>query len=97
MILNRTTKSVQPGATAKFRVDGGPFVSQADKNITWTIIVLSMRRQYIVEQMKNKTYNLTLMDRRKSIKTLVIGGFTLALWRSLQIAREYPRCAIRER
>ena len=36
-----------------FCVDGGPFVSQADKNITWTILALSMRSsEYIVDQMK---------------------------------------------
>jgi len=34
-----------------FCVDGGPFVSQADKNITWTILALSMRAsEYIVEE-----------------------------------------------
>lgn len=36
-----------------FNVDGGQFVSQADKNITWTILALSMRTsEYIVEQLK---------------------------------------------
>jgi choline dehydrogenase-like flavoprotein len=36
-----------------FVVDGGPFVSQADKNITWTILALSMRTsEHIVEEMK---------------------------------------------
>ncbi len=36
-----------------FVVDGGPFVSQADKNITWTILALSMRTsEYIVDQLK---------------------------------------------
>ena len=35
-----------------FCVDGGPFVSQADKNITWTILALSMRTsEYIVDEM----------------------------------------------
>lgn len=38
-----------------FVVDGGPFVSQADKNITWTILALSMRAsEYIVDEMKRK-------------------------------------------
>ena len=38
-----------------FCVDGGPFVSQADKNITWTILALSMRTsEYIVEEMKKQ-------------------------------------------
>jgi len=38
-----------------FCVDGGPFVSQADKNITWTILALSMRTsEYIVDQMKKQ-------------------------------------------
>jgi choline dehydrogenase-like flavoprotein len=36
-----------------FVVDGGPFVSQADKNPTWTILALSMRAsEYIVQQRK---------------------------------------------
>ncbi len=36
-----------------FVVDGGPFVSQADKNITWTILALSMRASdYIIDQLK---------------------------------------------
>jgi choline dehydrogenase-like flavoprotein len=38
-----------------FCVDGGPFVSQADKNITWTILALSMRTsEYILDQMKKQ-------------------------------------------
>lgn len=36
-----------------FCVDGGQFVSQADKNITWTILALSMRAsEYIIAEMK---------------------------------------------
>jgi choline dehydrogenase-like flavoprotein len=36
-----------------FVADGGPFVSQADKNPTWTILALSMRTSdYISDQMK---------------------------------------------
>jgi choline dehydrogenase-like flavoprotein len=36
-----------------FVADGGPFVSQADKNPTWTIMALSMRTsEYIADQMK---------------------------------------------
>src|SRR6202012_6106802 len=42
-----------------FCVDGGPFVSQADKNITWTILALSMRTsEYIVDQMKKQNIYL---------------------------------------
>ena len=38
-----------------FVVDAGPFVSQADKNQTWTILALSIRTsEYIVDQMKKK-------------------------------------------
>lgn len=38
-----------------FCVDGGPFVSQADKNITWTILALSMRAsEYIIDEMKKR-------------------------------------------
>ncbi|MFT3682587.1 MAG: GMC family oxidoreductase [Ferruginibacter sp.] len=36
-----------------FVVDGGAFVSQADKNITWTILALSMRAsEYIIAELK---------------------------------------------
>ena len=36
-----------------FVVDGGPFVSQADKNPTWTILALAWRTSdYIVDQLK---------------------------------------------
>jgi choline dehydrogenase-like flavoprotein len=38
-----------------FVVDGGPFVSQADKNPTWTILALSWRTSdYIVEQLNQQ-------------------------------------------
>jgi choline dehydrogenase-like flavoprotein len=38
-----------------FCVDGGAFVSQADKNITWTILALSMRTsEYIINQLKQQ-------------------------------------------
>jgi choline dehydrogenase-like flavoprotein len=38
-----------------FVVDGGAFVSQADKNITWTILALSMRAsEYILDQLKKQ-------------------------------------------
>ena len=38
-----------------FVVDGGAFVSQADKNITWTILALSMRAsEYIMDEMKKQ-------------------------------------------
>jgi hypothetical protein len=36
-------------------VDGGAFVSQADKNITWTILALSMRAsEYLMDEMKKR-------------------------------------------
>lgn len=38
-----------------FVVDGGSFVSQADKNPTWTILALSLRAsEYIVDQLKKR-------------------------------------------
>ena len=38
-----------------FVTDGGPFVSQADKNPTWTILALAWRTSdYITDQMKKK-------------------------------------------
>ncbi len=39
-----------------FVADGGPFVSQADKNPTWTILALAMRTsEYITQQRKQGT------------------------------------------
>jgi len=36
-----------------FIADGGPFVTNADKNVTWTILALSMRTaEYIAEERK---------------------------------------------
>ena len=38
-----------------FIVDGGPFVSQADKNPTWTIMALSWRTsEFIIDQLKKQ-------------------------------------------
>ena len=38
-----------------FVVDGGSFVSQADKNPTWTILALSLRAsEYIIDQLKKQ-------------------------------------------
>lgn len=38
-----------------FVVDAAPFVSQGDKNVTWTILASSMRTsEYIIEEMKKK-------------------------------------------
>jgi choline dehydrogenase-like flavoprotein len=38
-----------------FVVDAGPFVSQADKNPTWTILALAWRTSdYIVSELKKK-------------------------------------------
>ncbi|MFZ6012301.1 MAG: GMC family oxidoreductase [Bacteroidota bacterium] len=38
-----------------FVVDGGAFVSQADKNPTWTILALSMRAsEYIIDEIKKR-------------------------------------------
>jgi choline dehydrogenase-like flavoprotein len=38
-----------------FVVDGAAFTSQADKNITWTIMALSMRAsEYLMDSMKKK-------------------------------------------
>ena len=45
-----------PGARGRrtcSSADGGPFVSQADKNLTWTILALAMRTsEYIAEERK---------------------------------------------
>ncbi len=39
-----------------FIVDAGPFVSQADKNPTWTIMALAWRTSdYIIQELKSKT------------------------------------------
>ena len=38
-----------------FVVDAGPFVSQGDKNVTWTILASSMRTsEYLIDQVKKK-------------------------------------------
>jgi choline dehydrogenase-like flavoprotein len=38
-----------------FVADGGPFVSNADKNPTWTILALSMRTaEYIADERKKR-------------------------------------------
>jgi choline dehydrogenase-like flavoprotein len=38
-----------------FVADGGPFVSQADKNPTWTILALSIRAsEYIMSEFKKQ-------------------------------------------
>lgn len=38
-----------------FVADGAPFVSQAHKNLTWTILALSMRTsEYVADQMKKR-------------------------------------------
>lgn len=38
-----------------FVIDGGPFVSQADKNPTWTILALAMRAsEYVIAEMKKQ-------------------------------------------
>lgn len=37
-----------------FIADGGPFVSQADKNPTWTILALSMRTSEYIAEMRKK-------------------------------------------
>ena len=39
-----------------FVADGGPFVSQADKNLTWTIMALAWRTaEYIAEERRKGT------------------------------------------
>ena len=38
-----------------FIVDAGPFVSQADKNPTWTILALAWRTsEYIIQELKKQ-------------------------------------------
>jgi choline dehydrogenase-like flavoprotein len=37
-----------------FIADGGPFVSNADKNVTWTILALSMRTAEHIAQLRNQ-------------------------------------------
>ena len=50
-VLNRNCQAHD--ARNVFVADGGPFVSQADKNCTWTILALAMRTgQYIADERK---------------------------------------------
>jgi choline dehydrogenase-like flavoprotein len=52
-VLNRNAQAHD--VSNLFVTDGAPFVSQADKNPTWTILALSWRTSdYIVDQMKRK-------------------------------------------
>jgi choline dehydrogenase-like flavoprotein len=37
-----------------FIADGGPFVSNADKNVTWTILALAMRTSELIAEKRNK-------------------------------------------
>ena len=37
-----------------FIADGGPFVSNADKNVTWTILALSMRTSEFIARLRNQ-------------------------------------------
>jgi choline dehydrogenase-like flavoprotein len=37
-----------------FVADGGPFVSNPDKNVTWTILALSMRTAEYIADQRNK-------------------------------------------
>jgi hypothetical protein len=38
-------------------MDGGPFVSQADKNPTWTILALAMRAsEYMIDEFKKRNF-----------------------------------------
>jgi choline dehydrogenase-like flavoprotein len=56
-----TTSVVNPHCQAHdvknlFITDGGPFVSNADKNVTWTILALAMRTsEYIAEQRRQQS------------------------------------------
>jgi choline dehydrogenase-like flavoprotein len=56
-----------------FVVDAGSFVSQADKNPTWTIMALSWRTSDFIVETTQKTESITMMNRRQSIKRLVLG------------------------
>jgi choline dehydrogenase-like flavoprotein len=48
-VLNRNSQAHD--VKNLFVADGGPFVSQADKNLTWTIMALSWRTaEYIAEE-----------------------------------------------
>jgi choline dehydrogenase-like flavoprotein len=52
-VLNRLNQAHE--AKNLFVVDGGAFVSQADKNPTWTILALSMRAsEYIIDELKKQ-------------------------------------------
>ena len=56
-----------------FVVDAGPFVSQADKNPTWTIMALSWRTsEFIIEELKNKISKS--WKEEKSIKAMMLGS-----------------------
>ena len=52
-VLNRYNQSHE--VNNLFVMDGGAFVSQADKNPTWTIMALAWRAsEYLVQEMKKR-------------------------------------------
>ena len=56
-VLNKYCQAHE--VTNLFVADGGPFVSNADKNPTWTILALSMRTsEYIAEERKKRELTL---------------------------------------
>ena len=48
-----------------FVADGGPFVSQADKNPTWTILALSMRTTDYIAAQRGRGDAVTDLSRRE--------------------------------
>ena len=67
-----------------FVTDGGPFVSQADKNPTWTILALAMRTgDYIAEQRKAGSD----MKRRDVLKVLLAAPAATFSWTDAEAAQ----------
>ncbi len=53
-----------------FVADGGPFVSQADKNLTWTIMALSWRTSEFIAGRAEEGEPVTTINRRETLKLL---------------------------
>ena len=73
-VLNRNCQAHD--AKNVFVCDGGPFVSQADKNLTWTIIALSWRTSEFIaeERRKGNVWEPTMSDFKRRDVLHILGA-----------------------
>ena len=67
-----STPTARPTTSSNvFVADGGPFVSQPDKNPTWTILALAWRTSdYILAQRKEGSHLMATINRRRVLQLL---------------------------